>query len=141
MLSRRRPRRRQLFCPARPQQRIQGNGRKYHLHLQRVEELLQRGVSEKKARQILQAYPVLVLGDEWLEELYCPECGMSHWCHVVRHDRIRHTVHWASRELWQQVAHVDPLVPNPSVSQFSRRASRRLQQRRMDDRRFFDPSC
>jgi hypothetical protein len=32
------------------------------------------------------------------------------------------------------VAHVDPLVPNPSVSQFTRRAARRT-----DGRRLFDP--
>jgi hypothetical protein len=77
---------------------------------------------------------VLVLSNEWLEELFCPQCGSSHWCHVIKHDRVLHSVSWPPRELWQQVAHVDPLVPNPSVSQFTRRAARRT-----DGRRLFDP--
>lgn len=130
---------RQLFCPAHPEQRISGNGRKYFLHLLRPEELRSRGMSDKKAKLVIQAHPVLVLSNEWLEELFCPECGTTHWCHVVRHDRVEHSVRWAPRDLWQQVAHVDPLVPNPSVSQFTRRAARRADGRRSDGKRFYEP--
>ena len=130
---------RQLFCPAHPDQHITGNGRKYFLHLLQPEELRARGMSDKKAKLVIQAHPVLVLSNEWLEELFCPACGTSRWCHVVRHDRVEHSVRWAPRELWQQVAHVDPLVPNPSVSQFTRRAARRTDGRRMDGKRFYDP--
>jgi hypothetical protein len=134
-----RPKSRQLFCPAHPDQQISGNGRKYFLHLLRPEELKLRGMSDKKAKLVIQAHPVLVLSNEWLEELFCPQCGTTHWCHVVRHDRVEHSVRWAPRELWLQVAHVDPLVPNPSVSQYTRRASRRADGRRMDGKRFYDP--
>ncbi len=130
----RRPRKRQLFCPAHPEQRIEGNGKKYFLHLLTPEELKARGMPHKRAQLVINAYPVLVLSQEWLEELFCPQCGCSHWCHVVQHDRVEHSVSWAPRELWQQVAHVDPLVPNPSVSQFTRHAARRT-----DGRRLFDP--
>ena len=134
----RRPRGRQLFCPAHPEVQISGNGQKYFLHLLQPEELKQRGLSDRRARLVIQAHPVLVLSNEWLEELFCERCGSSHWCHVVRHDRIRHSVRWAPRELWQQVAHVDPLVPNPSVSQFSRRQARRAEVKRADGKRYFD---
>jgi hypothetical protein len=130
-----RSRKRELFCPAHPEQLIEGNGQKYFLHLLSPEELKDRGMPHKKAQLVIDAYPVLVLSNEWLEELFCPQCGSSHWCHVVKHDRVLHSVSWAPRELWQQVAHVDPLVPNPSVSQFTRRAARRT-----DGRRLFDPS-
>jgi hypothetical protein len=58
---------------------------------------------------------------------------------VVRHDKVRHDVRWAPRDLWHQVAHVDPLVPNPSVSQFSRRSARRATLKRTDGKRYFDP--
>ena len=133
-----RPQRRQLLCPAHPEQRIEGNGRKYFLHLLRPEELRARGMSDKRARLVLDAYPVLVLSNEWLEELFCPQCGCSHWCHVTRHDRVQHSVRWAPRELWQQVAHVDPMVPNPTVSQFTRRSARRPTLHRADGRRWFD---
>ncbi|MEB3334048.1 MAG: hypothetical protein VKP70_03595 [Cyanobacteriota bacterium] len=135
----RRPKSRQLFCPAHPEERILGNGRKYFLHLLQPEELRLRGMSDKAARLVIQAYPVLVLSNEWLEELYCPKCGSSRWCHVVRHNRIDHSVHWAPRELWQQVAHVDALEANPSVSQFSRQSARRATIHRADGRRFRDP--
>jgi hypothetical protein len=134
--SNRRPKRRELFCPKHPDQRIEGNGKKYFLHLLTQEELRARGMSDKKAKLVISAYPVFVLSNEWLEELFCPQCGTSSWCHVVKHDRINHTVEWAPRELWMQVAHVDPLMPNPSVSEFTRRASRQLTQKRVDGKQF-----
>lgn len=134
----RRPKGRQLFCPVHPEQRIEGNGKKYFLHLLTPEELQARGMAPKKARLLIEAFPVLVLSYEWLEELFCPQCGTSRWCHVTRHDPVEHTVRWAPRDLWQQVAHVDPLVPNPTVSQFTRRAARRPSIKRVDGKRFVD---
>ena len=71
----RRPKKRELFCPGHPEQRIQGNGKKYYLHLLQPEQLQQRGISARKAKLIINAYPVLVLSNEELEELFCPQCG------------------------------------------------------------------
>jgi hypothetical protein len=133
-----RPKGRQLFCPVHQDTQIGGNGQKYFLHLLQPEELKQRGMSDKRARLVIQAHPVLVLSNEWLEELFCPDCGCSRWCHVVRHDKVRHDVRWAPRDLWQQVAHVQPLVSNPSVSQFTRQAARRTGYKRVDGKRYFD---
>ncbi|MEO1002571.1 MAG: hypothetical protein AAFX65_05605 [Cyanobacteria bacterium J06638_7] len=132
----RRPSRRQLLCPVHPDSPLEGNGRKYFLHLLTPAELRQRGLSGKRARLVLQAYPVLVLSNEWLEELWCAHCGQCRWCHVTRHDRVRHSVRWAPRELWQQVAHVDPVGANPSVSEYSRRQARQRDGRRRDGRRW-----
>jgi hypothetical protein len=123
----REPRRR---CPVHPDQPLLGTGRKYFLHLLTPEELQQRGLSSKRARLVIQAYPVLVLSNEWLEQLWCHACGQSHWCHVTRHDRTSHTVRRASRDLWQQVAHVDPVTANSSVSEFTRREARLRRGRR-----------
>ena len=134
----RRPKKRELFCPAHPDQRLQGNGRKYYLHLLQPEQLQQRGVNAKKAQLIINAYPVLVLSHEWLEELFCPVCGSSRWCYVIKHDRIEHTVRWAPRELWEQVAHVDPTAANPTVSDYSRRNARRNAYKRPDGKRLFE---
>jgi hypothetical protein len=133
-----RRRARQLFCPAHPEQRISGDGRRYLLHLLTPEELRQRGMGDKRARLVIQSYPVLVLHNEWLEELHCPTCGLSRWCHVVRREDSSFAVRWAPRELWEQVAHVDPLVPNPSVGEFTRRQAR-AGGRRRDGGRLFDP--
>ncbi len=73
----RRPNRRMLFCPAHPEQRIEGNGKKYFLHLLTPEALKVRGMSDKRAQLVIAAYPVLVLSNEWLEELFCPKCGCN----------------------------------------------------------------
>lgn len=137
-LRNRRPKRRSLICPAHPDQQIEGNGRKYFLHLLTPEQLKERGMSEKKAKLVIAAYSVLVLSNEWLEELYCPQCGTCRWCHIVRHDRVSHTVRWAPRDLWEQVAHVDPVQANPTVSEFTRREARRHRRRREDGGRYFD---
>ena len=134
----RRSKKRELLCPAHPEQIITGNGQKYYLHLQQPPELQKRGISAKKAKLIINAYPVLVLSNEWLEELFCPVCGISRWCHVIKHDRVLHTVLWAPRELWQQVAHVCPAFANPTISAFTRTEARRHQQKRVDGRRFYD---
>lgn len=136
--ARQRGRRRQLHCPAHPEQLIQGSGKKYFLHLLSPEELKQRGYSDKRARLIINAYPVLVLSTEWLESLFCPKCGTSHWCHIIRHDHNVHTVRWASRDLWQQVAHVDPAESNPGVGEFTRREALRNRRTRQDGKRYFE---
>ena len=47
------PKKRELFCPAHPDQQIQGNGKKYYLHLLQPEQLQQRGMAAKKAQLII----------------------------------------------------------------------------------------
>ena len=126
---------RKLYCPAHPDQLLAGGGRRYFLHLLRAEELSQRGMPAAKAKLLISAYPVYTLSHEWLEELFCLKCGMASWCHVVRHNRVEHTVRWAPRELWEHVAHVDPLRANPSISDFSRREARRAN----SNRRYWEP--
>ena len=59
-----RSRKRELFCPAHPEQRIEGNGKKYFLHLLSPEELKACGMSHKNAQLVIEAYPVLVLSNE-----------------------------------------------------------------------------
>lgn len=134
---RQRSRRRELFCPAHPEQKLVGNGKKYFLHLLTPEQLKQRGMADGKARLVIQAHPVLVLSNEWIEELFCAECGANRWCHVVRLDSVQHNVRWAPRELWQQVAHVEPTGGNPSVSQFTAQQARRHSRKRSDGKAWF----
>ena len=131
----RRSRKRELFCPAHTDQLLAGGDRRYFLHLLRAEELIQRGIPAAKAKLLINSYPVFTLSNEWLEELFCLKCGMARWCHVVRHNRVEHTVRWAPRELWKQVAHVDPLRANQSISDFSRREARRAN----SNRRYWEP--
>ena len=46
----------------------------------------------------------------------------------------------ALRELWQQVPHVVPLHPNPTVSEFTCLSARRPSLKRADGKRFIDHS-
>ena len=62
------------------------------------------------------------------------QCGSSRWCHVIKHDKVAHTVRWAPRDLWEQVAHVDPTAANPAVSEYTRRNAIK----RVDGKRFYD---
>ena len=129
---RRSPTGRQLACPQHPDQPIVGNGRKYFLHLLTSEELVARGLAAGKARLVINAYPVLVLSNEWLEELYCDSCGQKHWYHLNKTPDGAIGLRRAPRDLWGQVAHVDPIVPNPTVGEFTRReAHRHRDQKRM----------
>ena len=58
---------------------------------------------------------------------------------LIKHNRVENSLRWAPRDLWQQVAHVDPNYPNPTVSEFTRRSARRPSLKRADGRRFWDP--
>ena len=91
----------------------------------------------KTARLVINAYPVFVLSNEWLEELFCEQCGSNHWCHIIKHDPEHYSVRWAPQNLWEQVAHVDPSVANPTVSEYTRWQARRHQQKRVDGKRFY----
>ena len=122
---RRPPTGRQLACPRHPDQPLLGNGRKYYLHLLTSEELVARGMAAGKAKLVINAYPVLVLSSEWLEELYCASCGQKRWYHLTKALDGAISLRLAPRDLWGQVAHVDPIVPNPTVGEFTRREARR----------------
>jgi len=99
---RRRPTGRQLACPKHPDQPLLGNGRKYFLHLLTSEELVARGMPAGKAKLVINAYPVLVLSNEWLEELYCASCGQKRWYHLIKAADGAINLRLASRDLWSQ---------------------------------------
>ena len=125
---------RQLACPKHPDQPLLGNGRKYYLHLLTSDELVARGMPAGKAKLVINAYPVLVLSSEWLEELYCASCGQKRWYHLTKSADGAINLRLAPRDLWGQVAHVDPIVPNPTVGEFTRREARRHR----DQKRMFE---
>jgi len=131
---RRAPTGRKLACPRHPDQPLLGNGRKYYLHLITSEELVARGMPAGKAKLVINAYPVLVLSSEWLEELYCASCGQKRWYHLTKAPDGAISLRLAPRDLWGQVAHVDPTVPNPTVGEFTRREARRHR----DQKRMFE---
>ena len=81
---------------------------------------------------------MLVLSNERLGELFCPKCVSSRWCQVIKHDRVGHMVRWATRDVWEKVAHVDHTADNRTVSEYTRRNARSNAIKRVDSKRFFD---
>ena len=71
-----------------------------------------------------------MLSNEWLEELFCPKCGISNLGHVIKHDTVR----WAPRDLWEKVVHLDLTAANPTVSDYTRRNAIKP----VDGKRFYD---
>jgi hypothetical protein len=123
--SRRRPRRRELFCPSHPEAKLISVSGKHHLYLTDVGQLVIRGLSKRKADEILAAFNhVVPLSNEWLECFWCDDCQDSKWWHVKRNDRLSHTLHPAPRELWEQATGVIRPEGNPTISQYTRRHAR-----------------
>jgi hypothetical protein len=122
---RRRARRRELRCPLHPEQKIFSVSPKHHLYVTDVGQLMLRGLSKRRADELLAAYRrVLPLTDEWIECFWCDDCACTSWWHVKRHDRHNYSLNKVPRELWEQATGVIRVEGNPTVSQFSRRQAR-----------------
>lgn len=122
---RRRARRRELRCPLHPEQKIFSVSPKHHLYVTDVGQLMLRGLSKRRADELLAAYRrVLPLTNEWIECFWCDDCGSTRWWHVQRHDRHDYSLNSVPRELWEQATGVIRVEGNPTVSQFSRRQAR-----------------
>ena len=134
----RRKKNRGICCQSHPEQIVEGNGKKYFLHLLTPEELTKRGFTSKTARLLINAFPVYVISNEWLEQLYCPKCNCNRWYHIQKDDQNNYTATWAKRELWEQVAHVDPVRSNPSVSQYTLNQAGRSNRKRYDNKHYYD---
>ena len=92
--------------------------RKNILPLLSAEAQLQWGIQAKTARLVINAYPVFVLSNEWLEELFCEQCGSN--IGAVSPNKPfpnQYTVRWAPQHPLEKVAHVDPCVANPNCEQ------------------------
>jgi hypothetical protein len=122
---RRRARRRELRCPLHPEQKIFSVSPKHHLYVTDVGQLMLRGLSKRRADELLAAYKrVLPLTNEWIECFWCDDCACTSWWHVQRHDRHDYSLNKVPRELWEQATGVIRVEGNPSVSQFSRYQAR-----------------
>jgi hypothetical protein len=123
--TRQRSKRREIHCPLHPEERIFSVSSKYHLYLTDVGQIITRGLSKRKADELLVAYKhVLPLSDEWIECFWCEDCQASNWWYVKRLNRLQHELSSVPRELWEQATGVIRAEGNPTVSEFSRRQAR-----------------
>ncbi len=122
--NRKRSKRRAIYCPEHGCL-VDSVSPKFPLFADSAGQLQVRGMGSKMSRLVLAAYrDVVPLVGEWLEAFWCPECQSSQWFHVKKVGDRDYEVCFAPDSLWKNASKVIDPHRNPSVSEYSFRASR-----------------
>jgi hypothetical protein len=99
---------------------------KHYLFYQSATEIRQNlQLSAKKAAFLANQNSTYLDSNIWLEEFFCPTHGKM-WLRLSRQNQPELAYRQATREDWRQTNKTyDPTNPNPSVSEFSYRMSRK----------------
>ncbi len=122
--NRNRSKRRSIYCPKHGCY-LDSVSQKHSLYADRAEHLQERGLARRQALLAVAAHTTITLSGEWLEAFWCDECQSRHWYHVRRLENNHYEASIAPPELWQQAIGVIHPQGNPSVSEFTRKSSRR----------------
>ncbi|MBD2080276.1 hypothetical protein [Leptolyngbya sp. FACHB-17] len=122
--NRKRSKRRSLYCP-KHRCYLHSVSQKHPIYADRAEQLQQRGLTRRHALLAVATRTTVMLQGEWLEAFWCDECQTREWYHVRRLENNQYEVSIAPPELWQQATGVIQPQGNPSVSEFTRKSSRR----------------
>ncbi|MGK7888579.1 MAG: hypothetical protein AB4042_04545 [Leptolyngbyaceae cyanobacterium] len=124
--NRKRSKRRAIYCPLHGCY-LDSVSQKYRLFADQATQLQERGMGRRQSLLLVASRTTVSLPNEWLEAFWCPLCHETTWYHVQRGGPSgrTYTLTPAPRELWQQVGGVKNTNGNPTVSQFTRRQSRR----------------
>jgi hypothetical protein len=128
--NRKRSQRRALYCLEHGCY-LDSASRKYPLYADRPEHLQQRGFNRKKALTLVNSCTAVPIQGEWLEALWCEECGEVQWYHIKQlpktqpNQRPRFDLSLAPIPLWKQASGVIYPDGNPSVGEFTRREARK----------------
>ena len=106
---------------------------KYPLYGDRPEHLNQRGMGRTLAKRVMAAHTTVLLKGEWLERFWCDDCDTHHWYHVQETAPRCYEVRLAPAELWRQVPGVMDPLGNPSVGEFTRRQSKTMSHKGLQD--------
>ena len=109
---------------------------KYFLFFQGISEIKKAfNLSRKKASFLAAQESALVDRNTWLEEFLCPEHGKV-WMRVSKSVDGFLTVFPATDKDWKRTTRtINPNFPNPSVSEYSYRHSRRS-----SCKKYYEPS-
>lgn len=132
--NRKRSKRRAIFCPTHGCY-VDSVSQKYPLYTESVQVLRSRGMNRFAALTLIASHSSVLLQGEWLESFWCPECEETRWYHIRRMNDNTYGVVLAPQHLWQQASGVMQQGGNPSVSEFTWRASRAPGQRQILMRR------
>lgn len=100
-------------------------GQKHFLYYSNVSEMLRNLDITRKRATLLATQGIYIDRHTWLEEFFCGEHGKM-WLRLHKDEEGALSSKLASDEDWRSsTGTLDPNVPNPSVSEFTYRMSRR----------------
>ena len=123
--NRKRSKRRAIYCPTH-ECYIDSVSQKHRLYADKAEHLRERGMGRKASVRVMSSYTTVPLEGEWLEAFWCGECQQNEWYWVTRSPENAYTLNKVPEDLWQQAQGVILATGNPTVSEFTRRQSRRM---------------
>ncbi|MGB3292871.1 MAG: hypothetical protein WBB01_07795 [Phormidesmis sp.] len=123
--NRRRSKRRAIYCPIHGCY-IDSVSQKHRLYADKAEHLRERGMGRKISVMVMASHTTVPLTGEWLEAFWCEECQQNEWYWVKQSETRAYTLSRIPENLWQQAQ--DVILPggNPTVSEFTRRQSKRM---------------
>ncbi len=115
-----------FFCPYCDRRLWRVGTGKHHLFFQGAEEIQQQfGLNKKNASLLAQQNFVQVDRGAWIEEFFCEVDGKM-WLQLSKDETGKVISKLADRKHWKQSTRtIDPTKPNPSVSEFTYRMSRK----------------
>lgn len=115
-----------FFCPICENRLWRLGSPKHYLFYQNAAEIRRSlKISAKKASFLVAQNSAYVDSNSWIEEFFCNEHGRM-WLLLSRQNDEHIVYRPAKREDWERTNKtIDPTQPNPSVSEFTYRMSRK----------------
>ncbi|MBE9166075.1 hypothetical protein IQ238_00520 [Pleurocapsales cyanobacterium LEGE 06147] len=116
-----------FFCPLCGMRLWRLGSTKYYLFYQNAAEIRQNlKISAKKASFLATQNSAYIDRNSWIEEFFCTEHGRI-WLLLSRQSDGNIVYRPAKKEDWKQTNKtINPTKPNPSVSEFTYRMSRKV---------------
>lgn len=113
-----------FYCPYCGERLWRSGSQKHHVYYEDAATIKKHlGISSKKAK-FLAMKGAYLDGSSWLEEFFCRHDSKV-WMLVSKQDNGSYTATLAQPDHWKQATNlIDPDHPNPSVSEYTYRASR-----------------
>ena len=105
---------------------IDSVSQKHRLYADKAEHLRDRGMGRKASLRVMASYTTVPLENEWLEAFWCDECQQNEWYWIAKSVDETYSLSRIPEDLWQQAQGVILSTGNPTVSEFTRRQSKRM---------------
>ncbi|MGC1308444.1 MAG: hypothetical protein WA885_14560 [Phormidesmis sp.] len=122
--NRKRSKRRAIYCPIHGCY-VDSVSQKHRLYADKAEQLRSRGMGRSASVRVMANYTTVPLQGEWLEAFWCEECQQNEWYWVTQSVDKTYTLSTIPENLWHQAQGVILPSGNPTVSEFTRRQSKR----------------